>query len=149
MIDKDTISLLGTIAPGLAFIGLVPAFADSSMSTGPWSVLQEIPSYTNSDCNFSDDKCADATTSGENSLVSRGDNFVWNVAISRNNIQKSKRPRLNTRTHHICQYSQVQIHSKLQGHTRHSRRTYRLVLVWSRSDEKVGQHIGEAGQVLL
>ena len=89
MIDKDTISILGTIAPGLEFIGLVPAFADSSVSTGPWSILQEIPSYTDSDCNFSDDKCADATTSGENSLVSRGDNFVWNVAISRNNIQKS------------------------------------------------------------
>lgn len=70
-------------------IGITSVFAASSVSTGPWSTLQEIPSFTSSACNFSDDACADATTSGENSLVSRGDNFVWNIATARNNMVKN------------------------------------------------------------
>ncbi|WP_179365159.1 hypothetical protein [Nitrosarchaeum sp. AC2] len=74
---------------GVMSIGITPAFAASSVSTGPWSTLQEIPSYTSSACTFSDDACADATTTGDNSLVSRGDNFVWNVSTARNNMSKS------------------------------------------------------------
>ena len=79
----DITAIIGTIA-----IGMTTAFAVSSSSTGPWYTLQEIPSRSSGACSFVDYKCADATSSGENSLVSRGDNFAWNVATARNNMQK-------------------------------------------------------------
>lgn len=80
---------LFTMVVVVAGLSFAPAFAASSVSTGPWNIQQEIPSYDAAACTGSSKACANARSTGVNSLISRGDNFAYENAIARNNMQKS------------------------------------------------------------
>ncbi|MFZ1077522.1 MAG: hypothetical protein WAN47_08880 [Nitrosotalea sp.] len=66
-------------------VSVIPAFATSDTSSGPWTLTEEVPSYSNGQCTGSSAACAYAPSSGIDQLVAISTSSTVSEATAYNN----------------------------------------------------------------
>lgn len=89
-INKNLLSIaIPTLAVALLGLTVAPVFATSAVSFPPWNTMKEQPSFDSGACTFSSQSCANARSSGVNSLIARSSTFVSGDALATNNEDKT------------------------------------------------------------